>query len=420
MTYAAAFHWVTQHINWGDTTLTAQFYKGLKNEVKNEIAWIKWPESLQEMIEQVVVIDNRGYERHLERRDNVYQSLKKEKLVKKEHYDIKLYYSLMPMEVDSMTRNTQFQKKKSFIRGKSKRNCYTCGISEHFTEDCWWGKIRATPSMSKKAYATGKKMYTAALKEPASLTTPSHTSMLWTACYNDSCSIHHSDKDGSGWYPQKRTQVKMFTMIKKGKEKDQKQTHFPEHEDINEEEISEEDVLEKWENWEVSETSICPDFTQDETQPMSLEGSSLFHQEWQDNWDSLNVQSFQVLYDKIFQVYQQWQDFKEFDNKLALIEERVYQTIHEICAIHETRTRTEEVPREIIKNVILETPLKGSAFTWQGGYIMSERIHIPQSLRMKVWNLWTEYTRLAQTIINPADFNFVRGEVQFTTLNSKN
>ncbi|RPB14710.1 hypothetical protein P167DRAFT_533704 [Morchella conica CCBAS932] len=28
-----------------------------------------------------------------------------------------------------------------------------------------------------------------------------HGSMSWTACYDDSCRIHFSDKEGSGWFP---------------------------------------------------------------------------------------------------------------------------------------------------------------------------------------------------------------------------
>ena len=30
-----------------------------------------------------------------------------------------------------------------------------------------------------------------------------HTSLSWTACYDDTCCIHLSDKEGSGWFPRK-------------------------------------------------------------------------------------------------------------------------------------------------------------------------------------------------------------------------
>jgi hypothetical protein len=32
---------------------------------------------------------------------------------------------------------------------------------------------------------------------------PEHESMNWTACYDDGCPVHRSDKDGAGWYPSK-------------------------------------------------------------------------------------------------------------------------------------------------------------------------------------------------------------------------
>jgi len=32
---------------------------------------------------------------------------------------------------------------------------------------------------------------------------PDHDSMSWTACYDDNCPTHRSDKDGAGWYPSK-------------------------------------------------------------------------------------------------------------------------------------------------------------------------------------------------------------------------
>ena len=28
-----------------------------------------------------------------------------------------------------------------------------------------------------------------------------HRKLLWTTCFNDTCFIHRSDKEGSGWFP---------------------------------------------------------------------------------------------------------------------------------------------------------------------------------------------------------------------------
>lgn len=32
---------------------------------------------------------------------------------------------------------------------------------------------------------------------------PGHALLSWTACYNDGCPVHRSDKEGSGWFPRK-------------------------------------------------------------------------------------------------------------------------------------------------------------------------------------------------------------------------
>ena len=44
---------------------------------------------------------------------------------------------------------------------------------------------------------------------------PKHAHMSWTACYDDYCYIHKSDKDGSGWYPKKpRRQANMHVRVR--------------------------------------------------------------------------------------------------------------------------------------------------------------------------------------------------------------
>ena len=48
--------------------LKAQYYKGLKDGVKDEIARSEAPDNLQELIEMAVKIDNRNFERALERK----------------------------------------------------------------------------------------------------------------------------------------------------------------------------------------------------------------------------------------------------------------------------------------------------------------------------------------------------------------
>ncbi|KAK5309795.1 hypothetical protein LTR70_009984, partial [Exophiala xenobiotica] len=38
---------------------------------------------------------------------------------------------------------------------------------------------------------------------------PKHGHMLWTACYDDDCHMHRSEKDRLGWYPKKPRMAKL-------------------------------------------------------------------------------------------------------------------------------------------------------------------------------------------------------------------
>ena len=56
--YAAEFQRITFKTEWGDVLLITQFYRGLKNSVKNDIMKAEWSETLQVMIKLVMQIDN--------------------------------------------------------------------------------------------------------------------------------------------------------------------------------------------------------------------------------------------------------------------------------------------------------------------------------------------------------------------------
>ena len=138
VTYAANFQRHAAYMNWDNTALTAQYYKGLKNFIKDEISRSERPSTLVKMIEKSVIIDNCVYKRSMEKSQKNYVSLKVNKSHESTQYNNQPYYGPLPMEINATFWRNQFQRgTKQVPKGiRGKGSCYSCEKSEHFTHNC--------------------------------------------------------------------------------------------------------------------------------------------------------------------------------------------------------------------------------------------------------------------------------------------
>jgi hypothetical protein len=67
-TYTAEFQRYSSKTGWNDDALRAQYYRGLKDSVKDELVKDEKPDTMADMIEIATKIDNRLYERALEKK----------------------------------------------------------------------------------------------------------------------------------------------------------------------------------------------------------------------------------------------------------------------------------------------------------------------------------------------------------------
>jgi len=121
MTYTANFQRHAMRLGYGDEALKDRYYIGLKDYVKDEISRSAKPDELAALIKLAVDIDNRHYERSLERRGSHKPPPDNRKKSYQNKHD--------PMELDATTRKPLSKE----VREKRRKEnlCFECGLPGH-------------------------------------------------------------------------------------------------------------------------------------------------------------------------------------------------------------------------------------------------------------------------------------------------
>jgi hypothetical protein len=189
--YVSEFQQLMGQLNWADGPAIAQFYQGLKDEVKDQFMLIERPKEIQDMQMKAVEIDNRLYERRLEKQGRHTTLHQKEKKTwGKRQPSTATGTHAGPMEIDQINKKEQKKKERKPLNDQQKKwleqkACLKCGQQGHWANNC------------------GTKQVNMVRKDAEEQQRLKHALTHWTTCYDDGCETHRTSKDNNGWYPQK-------------------------------------------------------------------------------------------------------------------------------------------------------------------------------------------------------------------------
>jgi hypothetical protein len=142
--YMAEFQRHAMRLGYDDEALKDKFYNGLKDFVKDEISRSDKPTTLEGLIELAVRIDNRQYERSLERRGG-YDPRSRQNKKSGRHGR-----QGDPMELDATRKDITKQERD---RRRKENLCYECGMPGHRASSHGKGK---SPRQGKNSRRNGQ------------------------------------------------------------------------------------------------------------------------------------------------------------------------------------------------------------------------------------------------------------------------
>ena len=213
--YTDQFNQLALRLDWDDAALTQMYYNGLKDFVKD---WMmpNPPGKLDKMQEMSIQVDNRLYERRLEkggRQDHSYYRSNTGRRYDSHHdpMDLSMAQHGRPQHTrkrGSTGRSSVPPKEKE--RRKKQNLCFNCGKSGHRARECNSSaqKLQMMSHGEAKKADTSQKTYenrgsseveTAQVKDEQPEKTCEQKS--WTICMSEDCQDHFAFKLENGWFP---------------------------------------------------------------------------------------------------------------------------------------------------------------------------------------------------------------------------
>ena len=179
--YTTEFRRITSHLSWNEEALIFTYYQGLKDYIKDELSKDERPHTLSDLIEKAVRLDDRIFERKVEKQGHFSSSRPQNQrppFQPRQHYpsppdpmDLDASFKHKPSNpAPQSSRNTSNKGKLTMAEKQYRRDnnlCLYCGKAGHRVQDCYSARRAAKES-------NGDNSISASYQHPRE-TTPSAT-----------------------------------------------------------------------------------------------------------------------------------------------------------------------------------------------------------------------------------------------------
>jgi len=371
-TYSTSFQHIATNTKWDDAVLISQFYQRLRKKVKNEIARIDRFIDLQKMIIRAMIIDNRQYERRLKKGKESVMSVVLSRKFKKRRWQS--YYDSQSMKLDATRKILTNARDKTVQQSKT---CYTCEKLDHYFKNCTQNKYKN----KSKSYDKQDRSF-AATKEDQK---DKHQALSWTACYENNCRTHLSDKKDSEWYSKFSRKNRFYAATHRQSEIHDENSDESSFTMIAKPEISDSEAYDSNRSNDIEEAirqAVEKESRLSETlRAFTIAAKDVLDQEE----DCLEVKkdlrkltsqaSFISMYNELYTLFKQKE--KDFSQRMQQIKNDIHQAIYDTMQDESIASRKDVRYRDIV----MKKSLTEVKFIKQEEYVLSDEDHIFRELR---------------------------------------